>query len=75
MTPPAEVTLEQRQAAYARAELRAARAAEAYVDARAAGATSGRPFDEMDSAQAELRQAKRRLEQTQRRLAKRKVRA
>jgi len=57
------------------AVLSAERAAVAYPETSTAGMTAGRSFDEMDAARAELRRAKRRLEQTQRGLAKRRVRA
>lgn len=74
MTPPVEVCLEQRREDYALAKLRAIEASEVYLEARASGLRWGAPFDEMDAAQAELRRAKRRLEQTERRIAKRTAR-
>jgi excisionase family DNA binding protein len=63
-------SLERRKKRYVRGELLAERAAVAYLKAHATGITAGRAFDEMDVAQAELRRAKRRLEQAECRLAK-----
>jgi hypothetical protein len=70
MSSKAAVPLSTRQADYRTALARAERAAEAYLDARAAGRMTNSALDEMDAAQAELRRAKRRLEETERRLAK-----
>ena len=66
------VTLAERKADYRTALQAAEDAAAAYLDARAAGAMPCQIHDEMDRAQAELRRAKRRLEETERRLVKRR---
>lgn len=58
------------------AVLGAERSAAAYLDVRASGMTAGGSLDEMDAVQAELGGAqRRRLEQTKRGLAKRRISA
>lgn len=68
---PETIPLSVRVAAYGEALARAEDASVAYLDARAAGVMPEAVLDEMDAAQAELRRAKRRLEETERRIAKR----
>jgi hypothetical protein len=75
MSERGEVSLVQRRSDYLQAVRRAERASEAYVDGRAAGAIPEAVVEEMDGAQAALRRAKRRLEETERRLAKRSAAA
>ena len=69
--PQHEVSLERRQRDYAEAEAYVLKLAEQWVEARTIG--NGMDYwDEMfDGAMQELRGAKRRLETTERRLAKR----
>lgn len=73
MSRAPEVSIEQRRSVYAAAVERVEEAAAAYLEARASGSVSSRVADEMDAAQANLRGAKRRLEEIERRLAKRNL--
>lgn len=66
----AEVSLADRETAYAVAENDAMEAAVRYFDARVSGVGVIESGHALDEAQAELRRAKRRLEDTERRLEK-----